>query len=160
MEQLALPDTVLSASHASSLGTSSAAAGTPGFEMIPTVLMTGIEEELMVAFHTGYGTLHDARFEAQALHRALYTRARFAMQFRRAHDAAFADLPFPHFELRLDEYNHATLKAQNRRHRRQNQGNGDEADVKGGQVHEFADVLESQMPRINALMHHHARIIA
>src|SRR6266850_7454161 len=102
-----------SASHASSLGTSSAAAGTPGLEIMPTVLMTGIEEELMVAFRTGDGTFHDACFEAQALHRIFHAHARFAMQFRRAHDAAFADLAFPHLELWLDEYNHAAVGAQN-----------------------------------------------
>src|SRR5579864_442585 len=95
-----------SASQASSFGTSSAAARTPGFEIMPTVLMTGIKQELLVAFRAGYGTFHDACFEPQALHRVLHARARFAMQFRRAHDAAFADLTFPHLELWLDEYNH------------------------------------------------------
>src|SRR5260370_42225652 len=146
-----------SASHASSLGTSSAAAGTPGFEIMPTVLMTGIEEELLVAFRTGDGTFHDARFEAQALHRALHADARFAMQFRRAHDAAFADLPFPYFELWLDEYNHAALGAQNRRDRRQNEGYGNEADIKSGQGHKFTDVLQAQVSRVDALGHHHPR---
>src|SRR5690242_3678771 len=124
-----------SASHASSFGTSSAAAGTPGFEMMPTVLMTGIEQELLVAFRAGDGTFHDARFEAaQALHRVFHARARLAMQFRRTHNAAFADLAFPHFELWLDEYNHRTLGAQNRRSRRQNQSHRNEADIKRRQV--------------------------
>src|SRR5579859_793279 len=146
-----------SASQASSFGTSSAAAGTPGFEMMPTVLMTGIEQELLVAFRAGYGTFHDARFETQALHRVVHARARCAMQFPRAYDSAFANLAFPHFELWLDEYNHRTLGAQNRRGRRQNQSHRNEADIKRGQVDEFADVFEPQIPRVDAFMHHHAR---
>src|SRR5690242_19815447 len=136
-----------SASHASSLGTSSAAARIPGFEMMPTVLMTGIEQELLVAFRAGNRTFHDARFEAQALHRVFHARARCAMQFRRAHDAALADLAFPHFELWLDEYNHRTLGAQNRRSRRQNQSHRNEADIKRRQVDKLAHVFELQIPR-------------
>src|SRR5260370_14835993 len=138
-----------SASHASSLGTSSAAAGTPGFEMMPTVLMTGIEQELLIAFRAGDGTIHDARFEAQALHGVFHARARFAMKFRRAHDAAFAHLALPHFKLWLDEYNHAALWAQNRRGRRQNQSHRNEADIKRGQVHEFAHIFQPQISRVD-----------
>src|ERR1051326_3305611 len=147
-------------SHPSSFGTSSTAAGTPGFEMMPTVLMTGIEQELLIAFRAGDGTFHDGRFETQALHRAFHALTRGAMQFRRPHDAAFADLAFPHLELWLVGYNHATLGAQNRRGRRQNQGYGNEADVKRCQIHEFADVLESQISRVHAFVYHDARIVA
>src|SRR5215467_14079109 len=149
-----------SASQASSLGTNSAAAGTPGLEMMPMVLMTGIEEELLVAFRASDGTFHDGGFEAQAFHHVLDVQARFAMEFGRAHDAAFANLTFPHFKLWLDEYNHAARGAQNRTHCRQNQGGGDEADVKRGQVHPLADVFEPQIARVDALMHHDAFIVA
>src|SRR5712692_7083298 len=107
-----------STSQRISWGTSSAAAGTLGLEIIPTVLMTGIQEKFLIAFRARNRTFHDAGFEAQASHGALYAHARLAMQFRRAHNPAFADLAFPHFKLWLDEYNHATVGAQNGRGRR------------------------------------------
>ena len=59
-----------SCSHSSSLGTSSAGLGRFGLEMIPTVLMMGMEEKLLVPFGAEDGAFHDAGLESQFPHRA------------------------------------------------------------------------------------------
>src|SRR5664280_1667602 len=55
-------------SHSISLGTRAPAAGAFGLEMIPTVLMTGIEEKLLVPFGAGDGALDDGGLEPDFAH--------------------------------------------------------------------------------------------
>src|ERR1035438_957888 len=50
-------------SHSISLGTRAPAAGAFGLEMMPTVLMTGIEEKLLVPFGAGDGALDEGGLE-------------------------------------------------------------------------------------------------
>src|SRR3979490_2584055 len=92
-------------SQVMSLGTRPAAAGTPGFEKIPTVLMSGIEQELLVPFSAQNRALDDVLFIAYPSHSRLDALASRAVQLRIAHDAALADLLSAHFKLWLDEYN-------------------------------------------------------
>src|SRR4051794_25552878 len=109
------------ASQAMSCGTRCSASGTPGLEIMPTVLMVGIEEKFLVPFGAKNRTFHHAGGEAMGLHRGIHARACLAVQFRRSYDAAFTHLPFPHFELWFDEYNHRARGAQNGKHGRHNQ---------------------------------------
>src|SRR5579859_1771292 len=148
------------ASHAISFGTSLVAAATSGFEMMPTVLMSGIKQEFLVSFRAQDRTLDDARIESQALHGFRDSQARRLVQFGPAHDAAFAHLSPPHFKLWLDEYNHAALGAQKGDHRPQNQSCRDEADIESGEVDLLADIVESQASGVNPFVYHYARIVA
>src|SRR5215472_10935770 len=95
------------ASHSRSLGTRSAAAGTPGFEMMPTVLMSGIQQKFPVAFRAQNRAIHQGRDQTELFHRFVHSLARLLMQFGAAHNSTLAHLALPHFKLRLDEYNHA-----------------------------------------------------
>src|SRR5882762_1736738 len=147
-------------SQAISCGTSCSAAGTSGFEIMPTVLMVGIEEKFLVPFSAENRTFHDRGCETVALYGGFHAYAGLAVQFGRSHDAAFTHLPFPHFELWFDEYNHRALGAQNGDHGRQNQRDGDEADVQRRERHRLADIFEPEVARIQALMQDHARIRA
>ena len=47
-----------------------------------------------------------------------------------------------------------------RHDRGQDQGCGDEADIAHRKIHGFADLIEGQMARVDAFVHHHARIVA
>src|SRR5438270_8092845 len=93
-------------SHSIKLGTIPAAAGELGFEMVPTVLMMGMEEKLLVPFGAQDGAFDDAGFEPEFAHGALHPLARGPVECRIADDAAFADLAPAGFKLRLDQYNH------------------------------------------------------
>src|ERR1039458_5326935 len=92
-------------SQRNSSGTSSIAGGEFGFEKMPTVLTTelrtAIEQELLVAFRAGDGAFHNLRFETQLFGGCLDLCAGRLVQRRIAHDAAFSDLPFTCFKLRL-----------------------------------------------------------
>src|ERR1035441_9040575 len=102
-------------SHSISLGTSSPAASEFGLDMMPTVLMKGIEEKilisvieekLLVPFGAGDGALDNRGFEPDFAHGPFHFLASRPVQFRLAHDAALADLALAHFKLRFDQYNH------------------------------------------------------
>ena len=89
-------------SHSMSAGTMLAAAAEFGFEMIPTVLMVGIEEELLVSFGAEDGTFHHAGFESECAHGPRDSLASSLVDARIAHDAAFAHLAPAGFKLRFD----------------------------------------------------------
>src|SRR6266446_204508 len=93
-------------SQATSLGTRSTAAVTPGLEKIPTVLMSGIQEEFLVPFRAQDGALDDSGFVAHLSHGVFHALAGGAVQLRVAHDSALSNLPPAGFKLGLDEYNH------------------------------------------------------
>src|SRR6185369_735361 len=93
-------------SHSISLDTSAPAAGEFGLETIPTVLMTGIEEKLLVPFGAGDGALDDSGLESEFAHGPFDCFASRQVQLGIANDAAFAYLALAHFKLRFDQYNH------------------------------------------------------
>src|SRR5438552_17958209 len=93
-------------SHSISLGTMSPAAGTLGFEMMPTVLTMGMEEKLLVPFGTQYGAFDDAGLESEFAHGPRHPIASRLVKFRIADNAALADLAPACFKLWLDQYNH------------------------------------------------------
>src|ERR1035437_9771352 len=92
--------------HSMSLGTRPPAAGEFGLEMMPTVLMTGIEEKILVPFGAGGGALDDGGLESDFAHGPFDFLASRPVQFRLANDAALAHLALAHFKLRFDQYNH------------------------------------------------------
>src|SRR4051812_11269196 len=89
-------------SHSRSFGTSSEAPGALGFEMIPTVLMTGIEEELPIPFRARDGAFDDVGSEVHVAHGLLHFVAHRLMELGIAHDASLAYLGFAHLKLRFD----------------------------------------------------------
>src|SRR5471032_2148484 len=93
-------------SHSVSVGTISPAAGELGFEMMPTVLMVGIEETLLVPFGAEDGAFDDAGFESEFAHRPLHPVASRTVEFRTADDSALAKPAQACFKLRFDQYNH------------------------------------------------------
>src|SRR5450759_1811265 len=93
-------------SHSISLGTRSRAAGEFGLEMMPTVLMTGIEEKLLVPFGAGDGAFDNSSLESRFTHGPFDFLASRPVQFRIANDAALAYLALADFKLRFDQYNH------------------------------------------------------
>src|ERR1019366_9241521 len=93
-------------SHSISLGTKSAAAAEFGLDMMPTVLMTGIEEKLLVPFGAGDRAFHNSGLEPDFAHGPFHFLASRPVQFRLANDAALAHLALAHFKLRFDQYNH------------------------------------------------------
>ena len=93
-------------SHSISLGTISSAAVEFGLEMMPAVLMMGIEEKLLVPFGAGDGAFDDGGLEPDFAHGPFDSFASRPVQFRLANDAALADLALAHFKLRFDQYNH------------------------------------------------------
>src|ERR1035438_5577558 len=91
--------------HSISLGTRSPAAGEFGLETMPTVLMMGIEEKLLVPFGAGDGALDDRGLEPDFPHGPFDFFASRPVQRRIANDAALAYLALAHFKLRFDQYN-------------------------------------------------------
>src|SRR5271157_189933 len=89
-------------SHSMSTGTMLAAAVEFGFETIPTVLMVGIEEELLVSFGAENGTFHHGDLESELAHGSRYSLASSSVNEGIAHDAAFAHLAPARFKLRFD----------------------------------------------------------
>src|ERR1035437_3240373 len=92
--------------HSISLGTRSLAAGEFGLEMMPTVLMTGIEEKLLVPFGAGDGAFDNSSLESRLAHGPFDFFASRPVQLGIANDAALAYLALAHFKLRFDQYNH------------------------------------------------------
>src|SRR4051794_7623662 len=95
-------------------GTILPACSDPGLETIPTVLMTGIQQELLVSFGAVDGTLHHVRDESEFLDGAPDTVAGGLVQRGIAHDTALPDLPFAYLKLRLDQDNHLPLRPKQR----------------------------------------------
>src|SRR5450756_2528337 len=93
-------------SHSISLGTTSPAAGEFGLDMMPTVLMTGIEKKLLVPFGAGDGAFDNSGLESEFAHGPFDFLASRPVQFRLANDAALAYLALADFKLRFDQYNH------------------------------------------------------
>src|SRR5207247_9648814 len=93
-------------SQSISLGTSSNAAGASGLEKMPTVLMSGIQEKLLIPFRAQNRALYNVRSVVHPAHGVLNTLAGRPVQLRVARGSAPSDLPFAHFKLWLDEYNH------------------------------------------------------
>src|SRR5215831_8438926 len=97
-------------SQAISFGVSSAAAAAPGFEKIPTVLMSGIEQELLVPFRAQDRALDDLGLESHLLHSAFDAPTRRDMLLWVANDATLPNLLPSDFKLRFDEYNHFCVR--------------------------------------------------
>src|SRR4051794_40893197 len=108
-------------SHAMMSGTIFPACSDPGLETIPTVLMTGMQQKLLVSFRAVDGALHDVGDESEFFDGHSNAVACGPMQRRVAHNAALSDLALTDFELRLDQYNHLPLRLEQRDDRRQNQ---------------------------------------
>src|ERR1017187_7322788 len=142
-------------SHSMSLGTIAPAAGELGLETIPTVLMMGIEEKLTVPFGPQNGAFHDAGLESEIPHYARHLFADRLVELRVAHDAAFTHQALTGFKLRFDQYNHLPAGLEQRHGRGKDQGDGNEADVAGDEIHAFADILQPQFARVDSFMHHH-----
>jgi hypothetical protein len=85
-----------------SAGTMLAAAAEFGFETIPTVLMVGIEEELLVSFGAEDGAFHHAGFESEFAHGPRHSLASGLVNRGFAHNAALAYLASAGFKLRFD----------------------------------------------------------
>src|SRR5689334_17055012 len=101
-----------SRSQSSRWGTISGACGEAGLEMIPTVLMVGMEKELLVAFGAEYRTFHDAGLESELSHSLTHPVTDGLVELRFADDTALADLALAHLELRFDQYNHLPIGAE------------------------------------------------
>src|SRR5882724_890968 len=97
-------------SHSINLGTRSPAAGALGLEIIPTVLMMGIEEKFLVPLGAGDGALDDIGLELEFAHSPFDSFAGGPVQLGIAHDAALANLAPAHFKLRFDQYNHPPVR--------------------------------------------------
>src|SRR4051794_7156868 len=108
-------------SHAMISGTILPACSEPGLETIPTVLMTGMQQKLLVSFRAVDGTLHHAGGEPEFFDGRSNAVACGPMQRRVAHNATLSDLALANFELRLDQYNHLPLRLEQRNDGRQNQ---------------------------------------
>src|SRR5215471_21374846 len=148
-------------SHWKTSGTITVAALALGFEMMPTVLISGIEEEFLVPFRPRDGAFDDAGTESELLHSAFYPLTGSLMLDRVAHNAAFADLALAGFELRFDQYNQLRDRgAKQRLQRGQDQGHRDEADIDDDEIHWLANLLLLQMARVDSFMHDDARVIA
>src|ERR1700685_1219123 len=91
-------------SQSISFGASSAAAGTPGLEKMPTVLMSGIEQELLVSFRAQDGTLDNVSLKIHLTNCRFDTLAGRLMQLGIADDATLSHLFPAHFELGLDQH--------------------------------------------------------
>src|SRR5689334_11850957 len=98
-------------SHSISFGTRSPAAVAFGLEMIPTVLMMGIEQEFLIAFGADNRALDQFGLKTEFAHGPFHPFASGAMQFGVAHDAALSHLALAHFKLRFDQYNHAASRS-------------------------------------------------
>src|SRR5215831_19386521 len=141
-------------SHASSSGTSFAAASTPGFEITPAVLISGIQEKFLVPFRPEDRAVDDAGRETVLLHGTLQAVAGGAVQRGIAHDAAFAHLALAGLELRLDQNDQPRFRrVEQRRQRRKNQGDGDEADVADDQAYRLAYYRRIEIAGVDPLVH-------
>src|SRR5579859_922070 len=127
-------------SQATNCGTSPLAAGAPGLEMIPTVLMVGIEEEFLIPFRAKNWTVHDVGLESELVYGGLDALAGGLMQQRLADDPPFADLPLADLELRLDQYNHSPSWLEQANGRRKDERHRNKADVARNERDQFADV--------------------
>src|SRR5260370_39322026 len=97
-------------SHLISLGTSSAAAGTSGLEKMPTVLMSGIQEEFLVPFRAQDRAFDNVGSVVHLAHGVFHSLTGGPMQLGVAHDSALPNLPSAYFKLWFDEYNHFPLR--------------------------------------------------
>src|ERR1700744_1589167 len=95
-----------SCSQSISSGTTAAACAELGLEQMPTVLISGMQEELLVSFRAQNGAVDQAGFESKFLHGALHAVTGGLVQRGVADDAALAHLSFADLELRFDQYNH------------------------------------------------------
>src|ERR1039457_3507682 len=93
-------------SHSISSGTTLSAGWEFGFEMIPTVLMMGIKEELLVSFGAEDGTFHHAGFESEFAHGPRDSFASSLVDLWVAYNATPANLALAGFKLRFDQYNY------------------------------------------------------
>src|ERR1051326_7080749 len=151
---------VCAASHSISLGTISAAAWEFGFEMMPAVLMVGIEQELLIPFRAGDGALDHGGLETGFAHGLLHPPAGRLVELGIAHDSALAHLTLAYLKLRFDQYNHLPAGPYQRHDCRQNQRDRNEAHVAHRQIHRLADFVHGQLARVDAFMEHYARVRA
>src|SRR5579883_1046286 len=134
------------------------AASEPGLEMSPTVLMMGIEEELLVPFGAEDGAVHDVRFKPEFAHSLHHPLAGRLVEGRIADNSALSDLSFPDFELRLDQYNRLPAGPEQRNRGRQDQRDGDKADIAADEVDLLADVFEFQLAGVDAFVENDAGV--
>src|ERR1035438_3576631 len=123
-----------SCSHSSRRGTTASPSGEFGLEQMPTVLMVGIEQELLVPFGAEDGAFDHIGAEAEIRRGPFDPLARRLVDFGPVHNTTLAHLPAASFKLRFDQYNYLPSGAEQRRDSRQNQGDRNEADVAGGQI--------------------------
>src|SRR4051812_9538737 len=147
-------------SHSMISGTIFAAWSEPGLEMIPTVLMTGIQQELLISFGAKDRAIHNFRLESEFLYGVSHPVAGSPVQRGIADNTASSHLASAYFELRLDQYNHLPFGLEQGNRRRQNQGDGNEADVAHQKVDELTDVVERQLAGVHILVQDHPRVRA
>lgn len=73
------------------------------------------------------------------------------MQFRFANDAAFPNLFFLQFELRLDQTNDGAVRLEHIKDRAQNQPQGYEREIHDDEVDRFAEILRIEVAQVDAL---------
>src|SRR5579883_910714 len=139
-------------------GTSVRAASEPGLEMMPTVLMMGIEEKLLVPFRAQNGAFDHVREKSEFAHGPRHPKTGGLADGRVAHDAALAHLALARLKLRFDQYNHLPAGTEQRHGSGQDQSDGDEADVARDQVDGLADLGEGEFARVDAFMEDDARV--
>src|SRR5581483_10652507 len=127
--------------------------------MMPTVLISGIEEKLFVPFRPQNGALDDAGSESELSHGALHPVTGGGVHCRIADDTALADLTLAGLELGFDQYNQLRVRrSEHRRQSREDKRNGDEADVADDEIDRLADLVRVQIARVDAFVHDHARV--
>src|ERR1700736_2112726 len=98
-----------SCSHFNSSGTITEACGMAGLAMMPTSLMSGIQEKLPVALGPQNRTGNDLRREGEALHCVRYALRSRCVQFRIPDNSPFPDLMPFQLELRLYQNYHLSV---------------------------------------------------
>src|ERR687890_42263 len=96
-------------SHSINGGTSSAARGMLGLDMIPTVLMGRMQEEFAVAFGSLDGAFNQVCPESECGDCIPHFSASRFVQLRVPHNAPFAHIISPDFKLRLHQDHHLAL---------------------------------------------------
>src|SRR5579884_1811916 len=99
-------------SHSSNCGTSFPAALLPGFDRIPTALMSGIQQKLAIAFGSANRAFHNIGLESERLDGDPDARAGRGVQRRIADNTPLSDLAPFDFELRFYENNHFAIRTQ------------------------------------------------
>lgn len=120
--------------------------------------MGSMQQELPIPLGAEDRTFDNLSTKSQFSHGLADAQAGSLVHCRVAHDSSFSHLAAPGLELRLDENHHLPVVLEQRRQRRENQRNRDEADVANGQIHFLADFLEAQVTGVDAFAEDDARV--